>query len=216
MPITFYYGSGSPFAWKVWLVLEHKGLEYEFKRLQFNQSELKSPEFLSINPRGKVPALVDGDLKLYESTSIVEYLEERYPERSVLGSSAAERARSRRLACEADCYIYPVQRELFVQTLFRPAEKGRDAEAIGRAHDTILAELARWEESLGSAPFFGGDSPKLGDYGAFPVIRAIQRADEREPEHGLGAKWPAWTRAYLKRMEELPSVQKTWPPHWKG
>ena len=64
--------------------------------------------------------------------------------------------------------------------------------------------------------FFGGSAPNLGDYGAFPVLRAIRRVDEREPEHGLGARWPAWAVAYLARMEELSLIQKTWPPHWKG
>jgi glutathione S-transferase len=216
MAITFYYGSGSPFAWKVWLTLEHKGLGYELKRLQFNQAELKSPEYLAINPRGKVPTLVDGDLVVYESSAIVEYLEERYPERPVLGTTPAERARVRRLAAEAENYLYPSQRELFVQTLFRPTEKGRDAEAIARAHDNLLAELARWEKALASAPFLGGETPNLADYATFPPLRGIQRVDEREPEHGLGSRWPAWALAYLQRMEALPAVQTTWPPHWKG
>ena len=216
MAITFYYGSGSPFAWKVWLVLEHKGLPYEFKRIQFNQAELKSPEYLALNPRGKVPTLVDGEIVVYESTAIVEYLEDRYPEQPVLGATPAERARVRRIAAEADWYLYPAQRELFVQTLFRPAEKGRDVEAIARAHDALLAELQRWEQALGGAPYLGGDAPNLADYAAFPPLRGIRRVDEREPEHGLGARWPAWALAYLERMEALPRVQKSWPPHWKG
>jgi glutathione S-transferase len=216
MAMTFYYGSGSPFAWKVWLTLEHKQLRYEWKRLQFDARELRSEAYLSINPRGKVPALVDEEVTVYESNAIVEYLEERYPERSVLGSGNAYRARNRRIAAEADHYLYPVQRELFVQTLFRPADKGRDAAAIGKAHEAILHELAHWERSLAAEPFFGGESPLLPDYAAFPVLRAIKRVDEREPEHGLGEKTPAWLRAYVERMEGLAIVQSTWPPHWKG
>lgn len=216
MAITFYYGSGSPFAWKVWLTLEHKALAYDFRRLQFTEAELKSPAFLALNPRGKVPCLVDGDTVVYESNAIVEYLDEAYAPRPVLPRTPAARARTRRLAAEADNYLYPAQRELFVQTLFRPAEKGRDAEAIARAHEAVLNELARWQQSLGDAPFFGGDAPDLGDFAAFPVIRAFRRVDDREPAHGLGDRWPAWATAYLQRAEALPIVQKTWPPHWKG
>ncbi|MCU0657654.1 MAG: glutathione S-transferase family protein [Polyangiaceae bacterium] len=216
MAITFYYGSGSPFAWKVWLTLEHKGLAYEFRRIQFNQAELKSPEFLAISPRGKVPALVDDGLAIHESAAIVEYLEDRYPTPTVLGATAAERARTRALAAEADCYAYPTQRELFVQTLFRPVEQGRDLEAIGRAHEAALTELARWERHLGEQPFLGGATPNLADYAAFPVLRGLRRVDDREPAHGLGDRWPAWALAYLARMEALPSVEKSWPPHWKG
>jgi glutathione S-transferase len=69
MSIKFYYGSGSPFSWNVWLVLEHKRLPYEFNLLSFQNGELKKPDYLSINPRGKVPALVDDDFALWEAGS---------------------------------------------------------------------------------------------------------------------------------------------------
>jgi glutathione S-transferase len=65
MSITFFYGSGSPFAWKVWLALEHKELPYEKKMLSFQAGDMNKPEYLALNPRAKVPALVDGDLKLF-------------------------------------------------------------------------------------------------------------------------------------------------------
>jgi|LNFM01.2.fsa_nt_gb glutathione S-transferase len=216
MAITFYYGSGSPFAWKVWCVLEHKQLPYEWKRLQFTAAELKSEAFLGINPRGKVPTLVDEEVVVYESNAIAEYLEERYPERTILGSGNATRARNRRIAAEADHYLYPTQRELFVQTLFRPADKGRDRAAIDKAHEAILHELAHWERSLAGAEYFGGAEPSLADWAAFPILRGVVRVDEREPENGLGEKAPPWMRSYIARMEALPIIQKTWPPHWRG
>ena len=216
MAITFYYGSGSPFAWKVWLALEHKQLPYAFERVMFDSGELKSERYLAINPRGKIPALVDGDLALYESNAIVEYLEDRYPERTILGDAPAERARNRCMAAEADNYLYPLQRELFTQTLFRPADKGRDLEAIGRVHSAILGELERWERALSGAPFFGGAGPRLSDFAAYPVLRGLTRVDQREPEHGLGERLPPWLHGYFARLEALPYASKTWPPHWKG
>ena len=51
MTIRFYYGSGSPFSWKVWLALEHKQLSYNFNVLSLQQGEQKTPEYLAINPR---------------------------------------------------------------------------------------------------------------------------------------------------------------------
>lgn len=216
MAITFYYGSGSPFAWKVWLALEHKQLPYKFERVMFDSGELKSDAYLAINPRGKVPVLVDDALAVYESNAIAEYLEDRYPERTILGASAAERARTRRLAAEADNYLYPLQRDLFTQTLFRAADKGRDLEAIARTHAAILGELERWERALSGAPFFGGEGPMLSDFAAYPVLRGFTRVDQREPEHGLGERLPAWLRGYFARLEALPYAGKTWPPHWKS
>ncbi|MDP3275029.1 MAG: glutathione S-transferase family protein [Deltaproteobacteria bacterium] len=215
MAITFYYGSGSPFAWKVWLVLEHKGLTYDFKRLQFDKTELKSDAFLAINPRGKVPALVDGDLALYESAAIVEYLEERYPEPTILGTDLETRARTRRIAVEAEAYLQPLQRELFTHTLFKSASDARDLEAIARCHNALLAELAHFERALGEGRYFGGLTPSLADFAVFPVLRGVRRVDDREPANGLGDAMPAWVRAYLARMESLAMVQKTWPPHWR-
>ena len=99
--MKFYYGSGSPFSWYVWLVLEHKQLPYEFNLLSLQSGELKKPEFLAINPHGKVPVLIDGDLILWEASTIVEYLEERYPEHPVLPSDIKDRAIARRLSAEA-------------------------------------------------------------------------------------------------------------------
>src|SRR5207247_5708150 len=57
--IRFYYGSGSPFSWRVQLALEEKGLAYEPVLLSFEKGEHKSPAHLARSPHGKVPALQD-------------------------------------------------------------------------------------------------------------------------------------------------------------
>src|SRR3954470_18066619 len=77
MGLELYWGSGSPFAWRVMLTLEVKRLSYESKLLEFSKSEHKTPSFLRLNPRGKIPVLKDGDLVLYESLAIMAYLEKK-------------------------------------------------------------------------------------------------------------------------------------------
>src|SRR5229473_6821470 len=79
MALAFYYASGSPYAWRVWLALEHKGIPYEMKTLSFDAGDLRKPEFLKLNPRHRVPVIVDDGFVLYESAAIVEYLEDREP-----------------------------------------------------------------------------------------------------------------------------------------
>ena len=69
--ITFYYGSGSPPAWRVWLALEHKKIAYDFKLMSFSAGDLKTPDYLAKNPRGQVPLIIDGDFALWESNAIV-------------------------------------------------------------------------------------------------------------------------------------------------
>ena len=64
MALTFYYASGSPYAWRVWLALEHKAVPYELKQLSFDAGDLKTPEFRGLNPRQKVPVIVDDGFTL--------------------------------------------------------------------------------------------------------------------------------------------------------
>ena len=64
MAIVLYYGSGSPFAWRVQLALEHKALAYERKVLSFSAGDTRKPEFVALNPRHRVPVIVDGDFVL--------------------------------------------------------------------------------------------------------------------------------------------------------
>src|SRR5690606_37011023 len=153
MSLTFYYGSGSPYAWKVWLALEHKQLPYELKLLCFDKGDTRTPEFLALNPRGKVPVIVDDGFALYESSVIVEYLEERWPERPLIFGTPADRARIRRLAAEADTYLPQAMNPL------RPFVMGGDGatpEALARGRDSIIAELARFDSYLGTQEFLAG------------------------------------------------------------
>src|SRR5262245_49886801 len=107
MAIDFYYGSGSPFAWRVWLALEHKALPYELKVMSFDSGDLEKPEFLKINPRHKVPAILDDGFALYESAVILEYLEDKYPSsgQRLFPTDVKQRATARRLAAEVSAYV---------------------------------------------------------------------------------------------------------------
>lgn len=213
MSLTLYYGSGSPYAWKVWFALEHKKLDYEWKLLSFDRGETQAPEFLALNPRGKVPVLVHDGVAIAESNAIVEYLEERFPEPALLPRDIAARAKVRTLAAEADGYIAPVQRRLFQETLYRKPEE-RDETKIAEARAAVVEELTRWDARL-SGDWLCGEL-SLADFAVYPHVRAIGRVDDRMPAYGLGAAWPARIAAWMKRVEALPYYAKTIPPHWKG
>ena len=74
MALELYWGSGSPFAWRVMLTLEVKRLTYQSTFLEFSKGEHKAAGFLKLNPRGKVPVLKDDDLVLNESLAIIAYI----------------------------------------------------------------------------------------------------------------------------------------------
>jgi glutathione S-transferase len=214
MAFTFYYGSGSPFAWKVWLALEFKAIPYEAKRLSFDNEETKTPEFLAVNPRGRVPAIVDGGFALYESNAICEYLDDQYPVKPLLPKHAQQRAIARRIVCESDNYLYPPAGELMEAVLFaKPAE--RDAARIEAAKAKLREELKRWSDTL-KGDYFAG-ALGLADFAIYPYLRMPVRVEERAP--GLGLKredLPPNLAAWLKRIEALPYFETTIPPHWKG
>ena len=212
MALTFYYGSGSPFAWKVWLILEHKGIPYEFRVLSFDRGDTKGAEFRAVNPRGKVPAIVDDGFALRESAIIAEYLEERYPQKPLLPSDAKARASVRRIAAEADSYLSPAVTRLFEVTLYRKdAVTPADVAAV---HQRILEELSLLEAQF-TGPYLAGPV-SIADFAVFPHMRLMKRVNERQPGNGIAEDHiPLKLVDWMKRIEALPYYQKTTPPHWK-
>jgi glutathione S-transferase len=212
MTLIFYYGSGSTFAWKVWLALEYKQIPYELRVLSFDRGETRSPAFLALNPRGKVPLIKDGHFALWESSAIVEYLEERKPAPSLLPGDAMKRAAARRIAAEVDHAMYPPLGRLMSATL-RKREPGQDRAVATRAQAEVCEELARFET------YFVGDylvGPlSVADFALYPIIATLGRIHTRAPEFSVQGQIGKQTAAWAKRMEALPFLEKTIPPHWK-
>lgn len=212
MPITFYYGSGSPPAWRVWLALEFKRLPYELRVLSFDAGDLKKPEFLAINPRARVPAIVDGDLALYESNAIVEYLEEQYPATPQLyPGNTRERARVRRWVSEIDDGI---ARDLyqFAEAAFASTP---DPQAVARLR-TPLVEEFRLITTLAAGHFLAGGRLTAADFALYPYYALTMRLDARMPALGLAADLPDGLKAWAARIEALPFFARTVPPHWQA
>lgn len=213
MSRTLYYGSGSPYAWKVWLALEHKELPFTLKVLSFDRGETQTPEYLALSPRGKVPTLVDGDLVLTESSAIAEYLEERYPERPLLPRDLGARAYVRRIGLETDAYFAPAVRGCRGVVFDRA---GATPEAIAAAREGVVRELERFAAYLGQRPYFGGELLSLADFAFYPHLRLLLRFDQRVPELGIAAALPPGLRAWAGRIDALPYTERTTPPHWKS
>jgi len=104
MALEIYWGSGSPYSWRVLLALEYKRLAYDSHQLQFSKQEHKSPQMLRMNPRGRVPVLKDGDYIVFESLACLQYLDRKYPEHPLFGTSAEEAGTIMRVICEYQAY----------------------------------------------------------------------------------------------------------------
>ena len=144
MGITLYYGSGSPFAWRVQLALEHKTLPYEMKVLSFAAGDTRKPEFIALNPRHQVPVIVDGDFVLYESNAIVEYLDEVYREKILIGINPVDRAEVRRLCAWFDTKMnLEVTENLLGEKMMRRYQgySQPNSQAIRAGHANLPAHL---------------------------------------------------------------------------
>ncbi|MEO8557792.1 MAG: glutathione S-transferase family protein [Rhodospirillales bacterium] len=212
MSVEFYYASGSPYAWRVWLALEYKSATYEQHVLSFDAGDLETPTFAKLNPRQKVPVLKDGKFVLTESSAIVEYVEERWPQVPRLFSlDVQQRARQRQLIREIDGYIAPAVEHLAEAVIYAPPEQRTEA-AIGAAIAALQTELSRWEKAFGGE-YLAGD-PSAADFTLYPFIELVQRFAKRVPNTPADLLGPTLT-AWAARMTALQVVQKTWPPHWK-
>ncbi len=217
MTIHFYAGSGSPYVWRVWLALEHKALPYELHLLSFQAAEHQKPEYLAINPRGKVPAIVDDGFALYESTAILHYLEDRYPSsgKTLFPGDAKARALVHRLLAEADNYVSHAIEKLVGEIFFKPADQ-RDAGVIAAGRQEFGDELARVESAM-AGDFLAGAVPSAADFAVYPFVALTRRMQTKflaslDADGLLGPKLAAWA----KRVEALPYYDKTYPPHWRG
>lgn len=209
--IRFYYGSGSPFAWRVQLVLEEKGLPYEPVLLSFSKGEHKTPEHLARSPHGKVPALVDDGVSLYESTAIVEYLEERYGVPPLLPREPAARAAARIEEIEAVLYFNERFGVLARQVFFTPAPQ-RDAAVIDAAKTDIKASLRELEARAAKrgGAYVNGDLSRA-DFTWIPFVEIAARAGV-----DLERAETPWLIDWRSRMRGRPSYERSYPPHWKA
>jgi len=209
MALDFYYGSGSPFAWRVWLALEHKGIPYNFKLMSFDAGDLAKPEFQKINPRQKVPAILDDGFALYESSAIVEYLEDKKPGAPRLFSAdLRERATQRRLIREADTYFAEPMEAMF-EALFEKAPADKRAEKVA----VVRTEMTRWA-NLPAGDYLAG-ALSAADFTLYPMVALIERIGGRNPAEIPTDLLPPSLKAWSTRMQQLEIVQKTKPPHWK-
>jgi len=215
MALDFYHGHGSPFSWRVHLALEHEKITYNLKVLSFQAQDTKKPEFTAINPRGQVPTIVDDGYALWESTVILEYLDERFPQGDKLfPGEAKERARIRRLAREAEEYVYKEGVSPITDEYFWKGDAPPDENVVKTARDKLANELKYLAGEL-RGNYLAGASPAAADLTLYPLVAFCKRITFRKPESKLTDILPAKIADWAKRIESQPYFDKTYPPHWR-
>src|SRR5881397_3472294 len=146
----------SPYAQKVKIALAEKGVAVECRLPDFMSG--RDDAFAAANPRREVPALVDGDTRVFDSTIILEYIEDRWPTPPLLPVAPAERARVRMLEELCDTYVEPISWSCFEINIFKRAEGALAERLLGRAAEQTTGVHAWLERQLGSRAFFNGDA----------------------------------------------------------
>lgn len=219
--LEVYWGSGSQPSWRVLLALELKQVPYRSRLVSFSQGEHKTPEFLAMNPRHKVPTIKDGHFTLYESIAILCYLDKKYPTPPLFGSTPEETGLVWRWVAEYENYLEPIlHQKVVVPFFFNRSDSEADSirEAIPKLHD----ELANWERALSHNRWLVGSHISAADIAVFPNMMALRRALQKpaaaqfdlnlEP---LAERYPNLAR-WVSQIEALPGYEKTYPPHWRG
>jgi glutathione S-transferase len=214
MSITLYYGSGSPFAWRVQLALEHKALAYERKVLSFSAGDTRKPEFVALNPRHRVPTVSDGDFVIYESNAIVAYLEAAYPGRGapLFPGDARERATVWRLMMEVDNYVMPATDGVVDHAFYTKPEE-RDPQKLADARKAVTEEFAQMSRYMKGDFLVGALS--AADFSLYPAVAFMWRCKVKLPDFDAEGLLTPQLQAWKRRMEALPYLDKTIPPHWK-
>jgi glutathione S-transferase len=220
MAIEVWWGSGSPYAWRVLLALELKRLPYVSHLLQFSKQEHKSPHMLSLNPRGRVPVLKDGDYVCFESLAILYYLDLKYPQPALFGRSPEEAGTIMRVICEYQAYIEPHVARITRAVFFGDADLAGDE--VTAAMHALASEARTIEGRLSKSEWIVGEACSAVDLVIFPGIQLVKRALERPRARALWSRfmpvevnYPALAR-WLARVAALPGYERTYPPHWRS
>jgi len=183
--------------------------------LSFSAGDTRKPEFVALNPRHRVPVIVDGDFVLFESNAIMEYLDDAYPASGsrLYPGDARTRALVRRLIMEVDNYFDEAVDPLTTQAFSRKPEE-RDPKEIAASRAAVIDELAYFTKAM-RGDFLAGPL-SAADFTFYPYISYLPRCELKLPDLDADGMLTPELRAWKSRVERLPFFDKTIPPHWKS
>jgi glutathione S-transferase len=191
-----------PYGQKVKIALREKGVAFETVSPGGLGAGGAAGDFAAANPRAEVPTLVDGEVQVFDSTVILEYLEDAYPTPALLPASPADRARVRLIEEVMDTHFEPINWGLSELRWFKRAE-GDQAARIEAAAARQLAGFFAWlERQLGARAWFNGETFGWGDLAVVPFLNGSAGQGHSPPP---GSNLAAWRG----RANARPSVTDT-------
>jgi len=191
------YGFGPTRSLRALWGLRELDAEFEFEVVNLLAGEHQRPEFLRLNPAGKVPVLIDGDLVIPESAAIVLYLADKYPQRKLLPADLKVRAEVYRWVMfamtELEQPLWRIARNTFVL----PQEK-RVPQDVSLAREDFTAMATVLERHMEGRAFIVGDAITAADCVTAYLMDWANEERLLEGKPNL--------QAYLKRMYDRPTA----------
>ncbi len=193
------YGSPRTSAGRCIWTLEEVGTPYTLKEVDLRNKEHKSPDYLKINPNGKVPAMVDGDVTLFESMAINFYLADTY-KKELMGTTPLERGLVYQWSFWSMAELQDPIIQVLIQKVFVPADK-RDNNVIEENLNKLPALLGVLDSSLTGKKFLTGNQFTLADLNTASVVSIC---------HAIGEDLSSYPniKTWLGAISDRPSFQK--------
>lgn len=184
----------------VWAA-EEAGAAYELASLDFRKGEHKQPAFLAINPAGKMPAIVDGDVAMSESLAINLFIAQKYAKGKLWPADEKGQAKCLQWTLWAGTELEPVAYGRLREVLFKK-ETERDMALLADLAEKAKPLVAVLETALQSTPYVCGNAFSVGDINVACVMEYLVRSNfDISP-------WPK-TAAWFKACDERPANKKT-------
>ena len=196
------YGiSGSRAIRSLWAI-EEVGVEYEHVSVNF-MDESKTPEYLAVNPNGRIPALQDGDVTLFESMAINLYLAKTYGGDLYPGNPADE-ALVWQWSVWVMTEIEPPQMDIVVQKFFTPEEK-RNAAVLAAAEKTLARPLKVLDDTLAKRDWLVGDAFSIADLNVSGVMMLLSMVKFDSSAYANVTRWAeaCYARPSLERAKAV-------------
>lgn len=193
----------SPYAQKVKIALREKNIPFELLLPDgLGSGAGYSQDFAAASPRIEVPALIDGEARVFDSTIILEYIEDKWPNPPLLPASPAARARARMIEDVMDTHYEAINWGL-IEVRFMGRTTAELAARLRASAATQTAAWRRWLNSeLGNAPWFGGEQFGWADVAVVPYINCSE-------SFGLPPEPGSPLAAWLTRVNARPAVAQT-------
>ncbi len=204
--MDFYYGSLSGNSARVAFALIEAAAPYTPHLLDTPRGDQRAADYLALNPMGKIPALVDGDLRLWESNAINLYVAEKYPAARLLPTSSAGRASVMRWLFFQAGHVSPAGLPIMRTTNKRIQTVWKYAVPDPKAAEAARPELARYLTVLDQA--LAGRDWLEGDFSLADIAYAPHLALIAEGEQGYDFASTPKVHAWLERLWNRPAWKK--------